>query len=113
MKNALVAIALLAAVPALAEPVNPKIELKLGAFRNATAIGGNKEINYEVKNGTDKFLELVGVECGFYSADGTLVKTGGSLVYRINPGEIARHSAGAADSPNAVRATCRIDTVKP
>jgi hypothetical protein len=100
MKNAVIAIALLAAVPALAEPVNPKIELKLGAFRNATAIGG-------------KFLELVGVECGFYSADGTLVKTGGSLVYRINPGEIARHSAGAADSPNAVRATCRIDTVKP
>jgi hypothetical protein len=98
--------------PALAEPVSPKIELKLGALHNPTSTGRDKEIVFEVKNGTDSFLTYVSVSCGFYSADGKLVHTGGSLVHRINPGETATGSAGAEEAPDAVRASCRIDNVK-
>jgi hypothetical protein len=96
---------------ALAEPVSPKIELKLGVLRNPTSTGRDKEIVFEVKNGTDTFLKFVGVQCGFYSADGRLVQTGGSLVHRINPGETATGSAGAEEAPDAVKAVCRIDNV--
>jgi len=99
--------------PSFADNINPKIELKLHAFRDTTSSGMfNKEIRFEVKNGTDKMLQFVGVQCGFYDADNALVKIGGRLLENIRPGETAPHSI-RVDSPDAVRAACRIDTVEP
>ena len=99
--------------PSFADDIDPKIELKVQAFRNMTSSGTfNKEINFEVINGTDKFLKFVGVQCGFYDADNVLVKIGGRLLENIKPGETAPHSIHV-DSPDAVRAACRIDTVEP
>lgn len=99
--------------PSFADDINPKIELKLQEFRNTTSSGMfNKEVTFEVKNGTDKFLQFVGVQCGFYDADNSLVKVGGRLLENIRPGETAPHSI-RVDLPDAVRAACRIDTVEP
>jgi hypothetical protein len=41
-----------------------------------------------------------------------LVKIGGRLLENIRPGETATHSI-RVDSPDAVRAACRVDTVEP
>ena len=79
--------------PSFADEINPKIELKLQEFRNTTSSGMfNKEVTFEVKNGTDKFLQFVGVQCGFYDADNSLVKVGGRLLENIRPGETAPDS---------------------
>jgi hypothetical protein len=113
-KRFVLALALVATfvAPTLAEPVSPKIELKLGTFRNASSSGEHKEQLFEVKNGTDSFLQAVVVECGFYSADGSLVATSGNIVDRINPGDIARDRVRALDTPTAIRAMCRIASAR-
>ena len=95
--------------------INPKIELQTPTpFVTRPAVACyNKEIRFEVKNGTDKMLQFVGVQCGFYDADNALVKIGGRLLENIRPGETAPPLGSASNFADAVRAACRIDTVDP